>query len=269
VLTAAALQTWMPWAPALLLAGVRWLGCLMWMPGLAPAGVTIRMRVALAVLLSIVMLPAISNGSSDRIFAATAVEWPGLAIGELAVGTVLGLGVRILFMALALAGELLDRQAGLAVRQVFDPGGDEDSGPIGVTLAWLGAAAVLLATPRGGPFPLVNTMLGQFVVIPLGSVAGAPGSDLLIVLVQQSLCLAIEVAAPLLATMSLITLASGWLGRSAPRLRVDSLVTPVRVAVCLAILATTTPAVHRLLDGRIEAVFNVGPRLLEHSARGQ
>lgn len=268
VLTAAALRPWMEWAPVLLLASLRWLGCLLCLPGLGVAGVTVRMRIALALLLSIVMLPAVSVTGDGRAAVTSAVEWLGMSVGEFVIGCALGLGVRILFSALALAGELIDHQAGMAVRQVLDPSG-EYGGPIGGALAWMGAAAILLTPPLGGHLTLVAAMLDQFREIPLGSVDRVPGSTLMVVLVQQALSLAVDVAAPMLAAVSLVTLAAGWLGRSTPRLRVETLVAPVRVAVCLAILTIAAPGLRDRLGARLEAAINVDPQLLDQTPAGR
>ena len=269
VLTVAALRPWMQIAPGLLLAAVRWLGCLLWLPVLGAAGVTIRMRIALALLLSIVMLPAAilpaGEGAAGQTPGAVIAAWLAAACGEFVLGCMLGLGVRVLFSALAVAGELIDQQAGLVMRQVFDPLGAGEAGPTGGALAWLGVVALLGLPAAEGHLGLVETMLGHFTAVPVGSVAGVPASTLLVVLVEQSLRLALEVAAPVLAVMSLITLAVGWLGRSAPRLRAESLVAPVRAAVCVTILVATVPGAGALFADRLIALGTGSSELLRPS----
>ena len=245
---------------------VRWFGCLLWLPAIGASGVTVRMRIALALLLSIVVLPAatteLNTGGIEPLSAATFVLWLAAAAGEFVLGCVLGLGVRVLFSALTLAGELIDQQAGLALRQVLNPVADGETGPTGAALAWLGAAAILLLPPTGGHLALVDAMLQQFTAMPVGVGSVVPNPTFLIALVQQSLNLALDIAAPVLASMSLITLAAGWLGRSAPELRVDSLVAPVRITVCLVVLAAATPGIGDSLSDRLNALIDVGPQLL-------
>lgn len=266
VLTVAALQSWLQIAPWLLLAALRWLGCLLWLPGLSAAGVSFRMRVVSAGLLSIVMLPAIVSavgaGVAESITETTFIGWLAMAVSEFVIGCTLGLAVRLLFSALALAGELIDHQTGVAMRQVLLPARDDTTGPTGSALSWMAAGAILLGPSAGGEFAPVQALLNQFSAMPPGSAAGIPRLTLIIVLVQQSLVLALQVAAPFLAVTSLITLAAGWLGRSSPRLRVDAIATPVRVVVCLALMAAVLPGFGPLFADQFDALCSGASQML-------
>jgi flagellar biosynthetic protein FliR len=192
------------------------------------------------------VLPAATAGRADIVqnqtTAAVLAHWLALMAGEFAFGCVLGLGVRILFSALQLAGELVDQQAGLAMQQVFNPAVDGESGPIAAAFVWLGLGVFFTASPAGGDLMLVEAMLQQFATIPVGTgLASAIDTRLPIVLVQEAASLAFRVAGPMLGAMSLISMASAWLGRTAPRLQVGPLVAPVRIVVSLALLTAALP----------------------------
>jgi flagellar biosynthetic protein FliR len=263
VITHAALQPWAAMAPALLLAVARWFGFLLWLPALGGAGVSLRMRFALALLLAIVVLPVITAHPAD--FGQILTSAGGLVqlfmfvAGELVLGSVLGLAVRVLFSALQLAGELIDQQAGLALQHVINPLADAESGPSSAAIVWLGLALFFTAAPISGDLALVEVMLQQFTALPVGSSPEiATNSRLPIVLVQQAASLAFQLAGPVLGALSLISLMSAWLGRAAPRLQVGPLVAPVRIAVSLVLLSAALPGLSGVITDALAAAFESG-----------
>lgn len=222
------------------LAALRWFGLLLLLPALAQSGVTLRMRVVLSLLLSMLVLPVISRTSAlppDGL-----IDLVGVAATELLMGAAIGLGVRLVLAAALLAGELIDHQAGLAISQVFHPALEGSVSVSGQFLSWVAVAVFLLLPPFGGDVGLVVAMLDLFEQVPVGS-NGLPNSpvDLLIVLTQQSLMLAVRVAAPVLAVMSLITTAVMWLERTSAGIPVAPMTNSLRVAVCLAMIVLTAP----------------------------
>jgi len=261
VITHAAWQPWATIAPLFLLAGARWFGLLLWLPALGEAGVSLRMRFALAVLLSIVVLPTLTNRPEEMGSASTALgsvaQWLLLVGGELVLGSVMGLGVRVLFSALQLAGELVDQQAGLAVQHVVNPSADPEAGPSSAVLTWLGLALFFTAAPVGGDLALVEVMLRQFSELPVGvsPEAAINDSSLPIVLVRQAAVLAFQLAGPVLGALSLISLATAWLGRAAPSLQVGPLVVPLRIAVSLSLLGAALPGLAGLVADTIGSAF--------------
>lgn len=275
VITAGALGPWSAAAPGILLAGLRWFGLLLWLPGLGTAGMTLRLRSALSILLAIVTFPATAPH-----FDLTAIRpehipgwlrWAEAAVGEFVLGSIVGLGVAAVFSALRLAGELIDQQAGLALQQTLDPFADSDTGPTSKTLSWLGLAAFFTLVPQGGELVVIDTLLRQFQVLPPGTLSGRPFDvSLLVMCIQQSLQLAVHVAGPTLALLSLITISAGWFGRTAPRLAGADLVTPLRLAACLTLLSASAIDVGALITDHFHALLDTAAQqfaLLEPVAR--
>jgi len=65
--------------------------------------------------------------------------------------------------------------------------------------------------------------------------------------VHQSLVLGVQVAAPLLAAMSLVALTMGFLGHSIPQINVLVIGFPIRVVVSLCVLAMSLSGAARAL----------------------
>jgi flagellar biosynthetic protein FliR len=189
--------------------------------------------------------------------------WAGLT--ELAVGLALGLGVMTIFSSLQLAGWLIDQQLGLSLGELFNPDLGINANLSGEILHQFGLAAFFIA---GGHVQIVSALLDTFMSLPVGFAwIGPPVYELLAGLVHQSFALAIQVAAPVLATMALVGLALGFLGRTLPQLGAAALGAPVRLFVGLALLGLSLAGIGELLGAALpDAMFQLHEALTGLSA---
>lgn len=178
----------------------------------------------------------------------TLVDYAMVAAGELSVGIVLGLGVLTILSALQLTGHIVDQQSGIALSQVANPGFQVSGSVSGQMLYVLGLAVFLLLEPLGGHLMMLDALVETFQTLPVGrayvstSVAG-----LLTDLVHQSLVLAFQIAAPVLAVMSLVALSMGYLGRTVPQINILVVGFPIRTSLNLLILALSLSGASRVL----------------------
>lgn len=202
------------------------------------------------------------------VFAALEVPRSGLdyarvAVGEFALGLMLGLGVLIVLSALQLGGELMDQQTGFSLGEFANPGMEVSGATTGQFLYMMGVTLFLVMTPLNGHLLLVGSLVETFQTLPVGTATiDATSVDLLNVLVHQSLVLGIQVAAPLLAVMSLVALTMGFLGHTVPQLNILVIGFPIRVSIGLLILALTlTGAADLMVDAVPEAIDAVRRQL--------
>lgn len=165
----------------------------------------------------------------------TVVAYVQLGLAELAVGLALGFGVLVIFSALQTAGSLIDQQLGITLGAALDPEAAAAGDITGPLLQQFGLILFLLA---GGHLLLLSAVLDTFQALPVGA-AWVDFSliDLLQALVQQSLSLALRVAAPVLVTLFLSGLALGYLGRTLPHVGSALLSLPLRALIGMAILS--------------------------------
>jgi flagellar biosynthetic protein FliR len=83
-----------------------------------------------------------------------------------------------------------------------------------------------------------------------------PLIDLLRDLVHQSLILGVQVAAPLLASMSLVALTMGFLGHSVPQINVLVVGFPIRAAVSLLVLTSSLTGITRTVIDIVPATID-------------
>lgn len=171
---------------------------------------------------------------------STVLDYAWAAIGEFALGGVLGLGVLTILSGLQLAGELIDQQTGLSLGQLSNPGMDIHTSISGQFLFMFGITVLLIMKPINGHLLMVSSLMETFGTLPVGEAYVTSSTvELLQVLAHQSFVIGIKVAAPVLACMSLVTLTMGYLGRSVPQLNILVIGFPIRASVSLLILALT------------------------------
>lgn len=188
---------------------------------------------------------------------STILDYAWIGVGEFALGLVLGLGVLTIFSGLQLAGELIDQQTGFAMGEIANPGLQIDGSMTGQFLFLLGVTLFLILEPISGHLMIVAALVETFQVLPVGEASITSGTvDLLRDLVHQSLVLGVQVAAPLLATMSLVALTMGFLGHTVPQLNVLVIGFPIRVMVSLLVLALT-------LSGAARAFVDLVPETID------
>ncbi|MAG92991.1 MAG: hypothetical protein CMJ48_04495 [Planctomycetaceae bacterium] len=176
---------------------------------------------------------------------------------EFALGLVLGLGVMTVISGLQLGGQLIDQQTGLALGNVFNPGVDISGTLTGKTYYLLGITAFLVMEPMGGHLLMMRSLLETFQALPVGEASISVVSvDLLRDLVHQSMVIALLLAAPMLAVMSLVALAMGFLGHTVPQVNVLVVGFPVRSLVALTILVLTMSGTAELIVDQVPVVID-------------
>ncbi len=178
---------------------------------------------------------------------------------EFVLGMTLGLGAMIVLSGLQLAGQLVDQQLGLEFASVVNPelGGQASLSSNAFFL--IGGLGVLLLEPIGGHMQLLLAVIESFDSLPVGHVTLPETLPLLLSeLVHKSLLLGVQVAAPVLAAMSLVSVCMGYLGHSVPQFNQLVVGFPVRALVGLMVLAVTLSGLPRLLiDAVPEAIWAV------------
>ncbi len=231
-----------------------------WQSGVFP----VRLRLAGVLVVTWLVLPVVAGREtggpelSDLDGAALA----GRILVEAVIGGVLGLGVLTIMAGLRGAGEIVDRQTGWGLAGVLDPSGT-GGGPGTTLVTWTAVAALFVMAPINGHLLLVDSLLGTFDAIAPGGIAPGGGvvlaptaSDLVVRLVHQSLVLTVQVAAPVLAVMLLVSVAIGLVGRVLPETNVLVVAMPARVLVGVCLLGVVVTGVGRAMTDAVPGVLH-------------
>ncbi len=232
----------LPYRETFLLVLCRLTAMFLVAPILGHSALPTQHRLAIAILFSIVVTPAVG--------ATQAGVTVGAFVGEVLVGLVIGFIASLVVAAVEVAGELLGFQMGLGIAAIYDPAFGQQV--TGVTRFYdVAALAMILVTNTH--HLLIRAAAASFRPIQPGTVAmhGAVGAAV-VALGGKLLRSGLELAAPLAGILFVVNVAMALLARVAPQMNVFTVGMPIAIAVGLFGLVETLPHVFavftRLLD---------------------
>lgn len=162
------------------------------------------------------------------------VRKPDLLIGELAIGFVLGLSVRMVVAGLQTAGSIVAQQLGLSFAMTVDPAMGGQQAAIGNLLTLLGLTLIFTADVHHLAIAAIRDSYG--VLPPAGVPSTGDAAALAVRAAGRGFALAVQIAAPFIAFAILFNLGIGVLSRLMPQLQVFFLAMPATILVGMLVL---------------------------------
>jgi flagellar biosynthetic protein FliR len=232
-------------APAYLPALARIGAVLAVAPPFAGGALPVRVRALLAMALTLGLMPLATISQPPRDLSQFIV----VMISEVMIGLAMGMSLGLVFMAAQWAGEMITQQMGLSLAEVYDPAaGDGQSGAIGQTYRLL---AVVVFLGADGHHALLRGIGASFTTLPLGATAkGQAIAPMLVSLLTSATGLAIQLAAPVFATMLIVDMAIGMVGRTLPQVGSMTVAVTIRSAAGLVVLMAGMVLTASVLQGQ-------------------
>jgi flagellar biosynthesis protein FliR len=170
-------------------------------------GLSLRIRMALVIALSLVAFPAALTAELSGGSPAAVVPSPLVVLGEALIGLMMGTAVALVIGSAGWAGGILGSVSGLSWADDFDPATDQRSAGMDRLAWWIGLGAFFVG---GGQLVLVAGLLDSVRAVPIGA-AWAPGDAFVAALVgavSVALRLAVGLAAPALVAVLAFHLAT-------------------------------------------------------------
>lgn len=214
---------------ALMLTFVRVGTALMLLPGFGESFTPTRIRLMMAMGLTVVLAPLVSVYLPEQI--PTTIVLFALIAGEFITGLFMGLVARILIAALDTAGMVIALMSGLANAQVFNPGfGSQGSLP-GALLTLFG---VLIIFASNAHHFLIYGLIGSYEAFPVGEIPDTGGmSEVIAKMVANSFMIGIQMAAPFMVISLVIYIAMGVIARLMPQVQVFLLALPLQIMLAM------------------------------------
>lgn len=208
-------------------------GLLAVLPAFGEQSVPVRVRLAIALAFTAVVLPAVADGLPDPRHPAA------LFLSETAVGLILGLGLRLLIMALMIAGTLAAQSS--SVSQLFG-GAVPEPQPAFANLFVMGGLA--LAVMAGLHVRAAELLILSYQILPAGRppVAGDV-AQWGMGRIAHAFGLGFSLAAPFVLASLIYNVALGVINRAMPQMMVALVGAPALSLGALALLALTAPAI--------------------------
>ncbi len=181
--------------------------------------------------------------SLDAIMASDAA-FARVLLTELLTGMVLGGIIRLMFLAITIAGAIISLQVGLTSALVNDPSA---GGQVPILGRFISVAALLLCLGMGVHHLWIRSLVDSYAVFPVGQMV--PASDfaqLAIRAATGAMALGLSLAAPIVVYGIVFNCALGLAARLAPQLQIFFIGQPLNILLGLAL---TTAALSASLTG--------------------
>jgi flagellar biosynthetic protein FliR len=199
---------------------------IMLLPAIGEAGVPPRVRLALALAVSLALAPVVQH-SYPQVSPSNIVALGAMIVQEITAGVLVGGMARLIMSALSIAGYLIATQTGLAYAQTIDPTQGEQAAIVANFFSLLGAVLIFAANLH---YLAIGAVEGSYTLIPPGSsLPTGDMAELAIRLVSGSFALGFELAAPFLVFGFAVYAALGVLAKLMPQLQVFFLAMPINI----------------------------------------
>ncbi|MDH4249240.1 MAG: flagellar biosynthetic protein FliR [Deltaproteobacteria bacterium] len=238
---------------------IRILGVFVSAPILGDTNIPAQVKLGFAFILSLVFFPILApikvplNPDLGHIMLLT--------VGEMAVGLMIGFSARLVFAAVALAGEVIGFQMGISMAQVFDPTTGEQTSVISQIHMIL---ALLLFVVLNGHHVFIQSLAVSFRQLPPGDfLFGGQDMQHMVSLASAMFIAGLRIGAPLIVTMLAANLSLGLISRTVPQMNVFMVGLPFTIALGVLVSALGMPfflEAAGLLHGQIETLLLKGFR---------
>ena len=211
---------------------------LMVMPGFGEAYVPPRVRLLIALAISVVVTPVVA--AQMPALPASPLALFVLLFGEIAIGVFLGLIGRIMLVALHTTGTVISFQVGMANAFVFDATTSQQASLPSMFLTVLGVLIIFTADLHHLMLRAVVNSYDLFtpgVMPPIGDF-----SQFVSRLVADSFILGIQLAGPFMAVGLIFYLGIGLLARLMPQVQIFFVALPMQIMLGILVVALTLSA---------------------------
>jgi flagellar biosynthetic protein FliR len=198
-------------------------------PVFSLTALTVRIRVLLALALSVMVYPLFTWPDIDPLSPAGLLE----ICNQLLIGGFMGLALQIVTAAVVVAGQTISNSMGLSMASLIDP----NLGNVPVIAQFLLILSTLIFVSLGGHTMLLALILESFATLPVGSSLFGPQAYAQLVSWSSMIFLgALLTALPVMVTLLFISIGLGVVTRAAPSLNIFSVGLPATIVVGFVVL---------------------------------
>ena len=206
---------------------------IMTMPGLGDTPAPVRVRMAFAFLMCLVVAPVVAPTLPQTPPAIS--ELAGDIIREVLIGIAIGAILRAFMAAMSVAGEVISIATTLSFAQTASPTTGQQNTTLATFLSLM-AMVMIMATDLHHLF--IGAMVRSYTLFPYGH--AEPVGDfaqLAIRTTAGAFGLGVQLAAPILAFSLIFNIATGLVGRAMPQFQIFFAAAPLQLLLGLSLLA--------------------------------
>ena len=224
----------------------------MLLPGLGESNIPVRMKIAIAVMLTLIILPL--HSAAYHVDTDSLVPLVVLMIHEIIIGVVLGATARVTLAALQVGGSVIAQQMGLGFVTSVDPTQGQQGLLIGNFLTMLGITLLFATDSHYLVIAALNDSYAIFApgeMLPTGDVAALATRAF-----AAAFRIGMQLSAPFLVFGLLFNLGLGVLSRLMPQMQVFFIGLPLSILLGFLLLVLVIGAMMGTFTGYIENVLH-------------
>lgn len=248
------------WLTSFLWPFVRILALIGTAPLFSQIAIPMRVKVALAGFVSLLVAPTIGAVPDATVFSAAGVL---IMVNQFMIGAALGVTMQVAFASIDAAGEFIGLQMGLGFAMLYDP---REGGNAVVISRYLNTIAMLAFLVFDGHLQMLSALVSTFESVPiganvLGTVTHARGWQTLASYGISVFSTGLLLSLPVVAALLIANLALGILNRAAPQIGIFQVGFPVTMLVGLLLIQLMVPNMmpffQRVFDSGIDQMGRV------------
>jgi flagellar biosynthetic protein FliR len=218
------------WVASFMLPLFRVAAVLMAMPVLGTTLVPKRVRLYLALAITVCITPTL-----PPMPAFNALDLSGLMLiaEEIIIGTLLGFSLQFLFQAFVVAGQIIAVQMGMSFAAMVDPTNGVSSPVIGQFFTML---VTLLFLAMNGHLVVLEVLTESFTTLPVGATLVTSKFWDVVLRLGWVMGAGIVLVLPAITALLVINIAFGVMTRAAPQLNIFSIGVPLTLVIGMVIL---------------------------------
>lgn len=233
----------------------QWYGSLFWpltrvlalmatAPVLSHTAIPLPAKTGIGLAIALALAPIVEAPPLDGLLQASG--FVALAHNIL-IGMALGFTIRLVFVGIELAGQLIGLQIGLSFASYFSPDTNESENVVSNFLSML---VLLMFLALDGHLMLISALIDSFRLFPVGAPWSVPVDPLTLVRAASDIfAIALTICLPILGVMLLINVVLGVMARVAPQLNLFAVGFPLTVLAGLAALVLFLPTLEAPMRG--------------------
>lgn len=207
----------------------------LFVPILGSASVPMRLKTAFILIMAIVIFPLVKSLPMPH--SKGMFELAVYLSSEVAVGVIIAFIARLVFIAVEVAGTIVDFQMGFGVVNVIDP---QTNSQVSITAQFQNILAVLLFLAFDAHHLFVQALVESFQLInPSKFGFSATTMDMMLRLFADSFAVAIKISAPVMAVLFFISVGLGLIARTVPQMNVFIVGFPLQIGAGLIMMGFT------------------------------
>ena len=213
-------------------------------PVFFPSGTPSTVKIGLTIVLAYILVPGIDYSGIHTI--NNNMSFIIDCMNEAVAGLTLGFITNLCFMAVSVAGNLMDFQIGFSMMTMFDPTTNSNTTLMEHLLYWFSIVVFFIVD---GHHMLIKALMDSFSVIKLGSFFLSQDSiNLILKVFIEYFGIALKIAIPIVLIIFITDLTLGLIGRTVPQLNIMILGAPIKILVGLAAFCFALPIFLRVIE---------------------